>query len=69
MAEELADRIEDGEKRRVAKAVKQACIEAALLAYEDAGISGLCQQGALENALDAIRMLDVRAVIDGLRER
>ncbi|MHB8347125.1 MAG: acetyltransferase [Acidiferrobacterales bacterium] len=69
MAEELADRIEDGEKRRVAEAVKQACIEAALLAYEDAGISGLCQQGALENALDAIRMLDVRAVIDGLRER
>ncbi len=69
MTEELAGRIDDSEKCRLAEAVKQACINAALSAFEDAGISGLCQEGALENALGAIRMLDVRAVIDGLRER
>ncbi len=68
MIEESGKRIGDGERRRLAEAVKAACIRAAVSGYEDAGVSGLCHDGALEYALDAIRMLDVEAVIDSLRE-
>ncbi|MDA8364979.1 MAG: acetyltransferase [Gammaproteobacteria bacterium] len=57
------------EWHRLAEAVKAACIQAAISGYEEAGISGLCEEGALEYALDAIRMLDVQAVIDNLRRR
>ncbi len=66
MTGERGERISDGERRRVAEAVKAACIQAALSGYEDAGMSGLCHEGALEYALDAIRMLDVQTVIDSL---
>ncbi len=49
--------------QKVAEAVRQACVEAALDAYEDAQIRGLCREGAWEVAIDAVRMLDVAAVI------
>jgi len=48
----------------LAEAVRAACIRAALDGYRDAAISGLCHEGAFEAALDAIRMLDLRAVIE-----
>ncbi len=48
---------------RVAEAVRMACVRAALEAFEDAGIRGLCGEGALEYALDAVRRLDVEAVV------
>jgi hypothetical protein len=43
-----------------AEVVRQACIEAALAAYEDAGISGLCAEGRWEAAVSAMQSLDVR---------
>jgi hypothetical protein len=52
------------ERRRLAEAVKEACLRAAQEGYEHAAISGLCGAGALDAALDAIRMLDVAAVAD-----
>lgn len=39
----------------IAERIRQTCIEAALQAYEDAGISGLCHEGRWECALDAMR--------------
>lgn len=48
---------------RVAKAVRRACGKAAESAYEDAGIRGLCAEGRCEMALEAIRRVDVEAVI------
>ena len=50
-------------KRRIAEAVREACWSAARKAYEDAGISGLCEEGRWECALDAIRALDIEIVI------
>ena len=47
------------ERQQLAEKVRQACLQAALDAYEQAGISGLCEEGRLEVALDAIRQLDV----------
>jgi hypothetical protein len=49
--------------QKIAEAVRQACIDAALDAYEDAQIRGLCREGAWEVAIEAVRTLDVAAVI------
>ena len=46
----------------VAEGVRKACIEAALAAYEDAGISGLCAEGRWEAAVSAMQSLDVRRI-------
>jgi hemoglobin len=42
-----------------AEAVRRACIEAALAAYEDAGIRGLCAEGRWEVAIEAVNRLDL----------
>lgn len=47
----------------LAEAVRNACVKAALDGYERAQVAGLCQEGAWECAVDAIRMLDLEAVI------
>jgi hypothetical protein len=47
-----------------AEAVRAACLDAAMLAYEDAGIRGLCADGRWEAALAAIRLLNLSSVID-----
>lgn len=47
----------------LAAAVRAACIEAALEGYERAQIAGLCQEGAWEAAVDAIRLLDLNPLL------
>jgi hypothetical protein len=49
----------EAERRVLVEAVRDACLEAARRAYEEAGMSGLCAEGRFELALDAIRGLDV----------
>ena len=44
--------------------VRAACLEAALAAYEDAGIRGLCAEGRWEAALAAIRLVDLSGVLE-----
>jgi hypothetical protein len=51
------------DKTRLAEAIRTACLEAALRAYEDAGISGLCEEGRWECAVQAIQGLDLTALI------
>ena len=51
------------EKRRLAEAVREACIRAALDGYEQAAMDGLCREGAWEVAVGAMRMLDVDRLI------
>jgi hypothetical protein len=53
-------------KRRLAEVVRDACLKAARDSYENAGISGLCEEGRWECALNAIRSLDIEAVIAAL---
>lgn len=48
----------------VARAVRDACFQLAARRYEDAAMSGLCHEGALEVALDAIRSLDVTPIVE-----
>lgn len=47
----------------LAARVRSACVQAALDGYEQAQIAGLCQEGAWEVALDAIRMLDLKEIL------
>jgi hypothetical protein len=58
---------------RFARVVREACVRAALDAYEQAGVSGLCAEGRWELAVDAMRSLDLDAVVQehpevGMRE-
>ena len=54
------------DQKRLAQAVREACVAAALKAHEEAGISGLCYEGRWEIAIDAMRNLDLAAVLDPL---
>jgi hypothetical protein len=47
----------------IARAVRSACVQAALDGYEQAQIAGLCQEGAWEVAVDAIRMVDLKEIL------
>jgi hypothetical protein len=49
---------------RVAEAIRAACLNAALESYEEAGIRGLCHEGAWECAVGAIRGLNVRRILE-----
>lgn len=51
---------------QLAAAVRSACVEAALDGYERAQTAGLCREGAWECAVDAIRMIDLRAILTKL---
>jgi hypothetical protein len=52
------------EARPLAEAVRRACIEAALRAYEDAGLQGLCQEGRWEVAVEAMRGLELGPLLE-----
>lgn len=54
-------------QRRLAEAVRDACGKAAQEAYENAGISGLCEEGRRECAISAIRALDLNTVINAVQ--
>lgn len=48
----------------LAERVRAACLAAALDAYEEAGIRGLCAEGRWEVALEAVRQLDLQRLAD-----
>ena len=54
--------------RRLAEAVREACLKAAREGYTEAAASGLCHEGAVEASLGAIGMLDLQAVLASLEE-
>jgi hypothetical protein len=51
------------DSRKVAEQIRGALVQAALMAYEDAAIRGLCCEGAWEVAVDAMRDLDLSRVM------
>lgn len=53
----------------LAGAVRRACVQAALDAHEDAGVRGLCAEGRWEAAVEAIRAVDLRPVVEDARRR
>ncbi len=53
----------EGAALRMAQAVRDACVRAALDGYEQARMDGLCDEGALEVAMDAVRSLDLARLL------
>ena len=47
----------------LAKRIRDACAEAALQAYEDAGLQGLCAEGRWEVAVGAVKGLDLTPLL------
>lgn len=47
----------------IAEQVRKACVEAAVAGYEDASISGLCAEGALEAAISAMERIDLEEIL------
>ena len=52
---------------RIAEAVREACWRAAQQGYERAAADGLCDEGALEVALEAIRSLEIDPIVRELK--
>jgi len=59
----MDERYPTEEQLRIAETVRAACIAAALAGYEDAGMHGLCHEGAWECAVDAMRALKLRTLL------
>ncbi len=53
----------DERSRRLAAAVRDACVHSAIESYEQAGMAGLCDEGRWEAAVDALRSLDLDAIL------
>ena len=53
----------------LAKPIRDRCIEAALQAYEDAGIHGLCAEGRWEAAVSALRTVELAPLLRELKAR
>jgi len=54
------------DENRIAGAIRDACIQAAMDGYENAAINGLCHDGAWEAAISAMRMLDIEEVLHAI---
>lgn len=52
----------DPEPRRIAERVRSALVQTALAAYADAGLRGLCHEGAWEAAVSAMRQVELDPV-------
>jgi hypothetical protein len=48
--------------------MRRACLDAAARGYDEARMSGLCQQGAFDVALDRIRSLDLDAELQSFAQ-
>ena len=51
----------------LAKRIRDACLQAALQAYEDAGIQGLCAEGCWEAAICALKTVELAPLLRELK--
>lgn len=58
-----APRATDGVGQPTGQAIRDACVRAAIDAYEEAGFSGLCAEGRFDMAIDAMRALNVDRIL------
>jgi hypothetical protein len=62
-SDDLVREMDPESLNRLAEAVRAACIDVAVEAFEGASTSGLCCDGAFECAVGAIEMLDTSKLI------
>ena len=46
-----------------AEKIREACAKEFIRAYEEGGIKGLCKEGRIEYAVDAVRSLDLEKIL------
>ena len=51
----------------LAKRIRDACLEAVLQAYEDAGVQGLCAEGRWEVAVGALKTVELTPLLRELK--
>ena len=51
------------EAEDLAKRIRDACLEAVLQAYEDAGMQGLCAEGRWEAAFGALKTIELAPLL------
>ena len=51
------------EPEDLAKRIRDACLQAVLQAYEDAGVQGLCAEGRWEAALGALKTVELAPLL------
>ena len=51
------------EAEDLAKRIRDACLEAVLQAYEDAGMQGLCGEGRWEAAVGALKTIELAPLL------
>lgn len=51
-------------EKEIAEKVRQACIQVAKESFQEASMSGLCNEGAIEVAIGAIQSLDLEKVLE-----
>lgn len=54
------------DRQLLAERVRTACVRAALAAYEDAGLSGLCAEGRWEHTIGVLRQLDLDPLLNSV---
>jgi hypothetical protein len=52
----------------LAKRIRDACLEALLQAYEDAGMQGLCAEGRWEAAVGALKTVELAPLLRELEQ-
>lgn len=48
---------------KLAEKVRKACLKAAREGFQEASMSGLCRDGAIETALGAIQSIDLQVIM------
>jgi hypothetical protein len=59
----------EGIDKTTAEKIREACAKEFLRAYEEAGIKGLCEDGRIEYAVDAVRSLDLEKILDNIKHK
>ena len=53
----------------LAKRIRDACLEAVLRAYEDAGVQRLCREGRWEVAVGALKTVELAPLLSDFTQR
>jgi hypothetical protein len=59
----------EGIDKTTAEKIREACAKEFLRAYEEAGIKGLCEDGRIEYAVDAVRSLDLEKSLKNITHK
>ena len=57
------------EELKLAEIIREACLQSAREGFQDASLSGLCSDGAIEAAISAIQKLNLEKIINQNREK